>query len=410
MAPNIKSLSPKQLQGLTKGPTTSITYRPYDEVETQVLYDNFPRNVLITFSKLFQAQFPPVRQVSVTDMTKPMAQTAVIVGGRIEAYREIFTWMLECCQGRGLQDFPRVQREMYWRYATVVEASQILQIDILLYEITERLTAIGRAQVHSEDVRKVFLTLPKGNIVRNLIIESIGNAILERRLKAWTVYNTVQEEFPDFEHGLDNYLASKEMDVQHEIKPAEHDWESGPCFLPVNDTRPSLSLNEEDIHARAQSIKDTEGRQYRSWVNAEKREKGYFNIGDYYGQSDSTKGRRPYIRKNLHFHKRSKSSRNSSSTHTSASTSSCVSGTISMPYRCGDSSRSNPDTYWHNRRDSFSTENNKGLGNNTETEDSGPKHKMIQPIHVRRGSKGKGRWAKLDLKDLDIDEEKFRVA
>jgi hypothetical protein len=72
------------------------------------LYTGFPKAVATAFSGKWRAQFQPVVALASLEQLRKMSNTTVtVVGGDPEAFKEILTWMLSCCDGKGIKEFPK---------------------------------------------------------------------------------------------------------------------------------------------------------------------------------------------------------------------------------------------------------------------------------------------------------------
>ncbi len=142
------------------------------------------------------------------DIDGPRAKSITIVSGGFDAHKAVLSWMLACCEGRGVQPFPVVDRRRFWHYAHVLESAKILQIESLWEELWGRMKDIAKSQVHSDDVRAVYLSTEKGSPVRSMVAESIGRALLERRLVARPAYKMLRQstQFKDFDDDVNQTI------------------------------------------------------------------------------------------------------------------------------------------------------------------------------------------------------------
>lgn len=116
----------------------------------------------------------------------------------------------------------------------------------------ERVNHITSFQVHSDDVRMVFGHLARGHHPRNIVIQSVGEAMMEKRLKAWKAYTKAQEEYPEFKQGLDRYLVAQQHD---QGKCGSGNWDEE-----------LDQVSEEEVSREANVIKQVNGIQYRNAV------------------------------------------------------------------------------------------------------------------------------------------------
>ncbi|ERF72661.1 hypothetical protein EPUS_05715 [Endocarpon pusillum Z07020] len=205
----IQKMSAAKLASLKHGPTINILFRENDTTDLAMLREGFPKQVATTFSALCRQTFPALAGTSMADISKSPANSVTIIGGRVDAHKAVLSWMLACCEGRGMRPFPYIHRRRFWHYAHALESAEILQIDILCEELWGRMKDIAKLQVHTEDIHAVYSTTEKGYPIRGMIAESIGRALLERRLAARPAYNMLRQDpqLKDFDEDVNQAIA-----------------------------------------------------------------------------------------------------------------------------------------------------------------------------------------------------------
>lgn len=163
-----------------------------------MLREGFPKQLATTFSGLCRQTFPSLTAISAVDLSKPRGNSLILLGGYIEAHRAVLTWMLACCDGRGMQPFPHFQHLKFWKYTCVQQSADILQIEVLHTELSQRLDTIAKRQIHSDEIEAVYNLTPSGHPARMQAAESIGRALLERRLVARRAYEALRSN-PKYE-------------------------------------------------------------------------------------------------------------------------------------------------------------------------------------------------------------------
>jgi hypothetical protein len=117
MSTSLSTLSPSALAALTRiqpnKPSTMLDIRWQPTLDAPptssvLLYPRFPKAVATTFSGKWRAQFQPVVALASLEQLRQMSNTTVtVVGGDPEAFKAILQWMLSCCDGKGIEEFPK---------------------------------------------------------------------------------------------------------------------------------------------------------------------------------------------------------------------------------------------------------------------------------------------------------------
>ena len=138
--------------------------------------------------------------------------TVVTVTGVVKnAYVMLFEWMLNS----GNEDQKSTFGIMgFAKYARVYEAAEVLQVDYVQGEMLHRMNKIAAGQVPAQDVRMVYATYPKGHIVRQIVIRSIGDAILNRTLRRWSLYLDIRTDIVAYDHDITEYMRTKKREEQ----------------------------------------------------------------------------------------------------------------------------------------------------------------------------------------------------
>ncbi|KAL9114860.1 MAG: hypothetical protein Q9227_001103 [Pyrenula ochraceoflavens] len=191
--------------------TICIRHRPYEHNAdyTVVIAEEFPRAVAKTFSRHINSLFPSLLSTPANKLTA-IPTSVLLIGGTTEGHKQVFQWMLRCCEGRGIIEFPYSSYEAFWSYACALNAAYILQIQYLCDNLMDRLQKVSGKQVHSEDIRKVYQVLPgkehDGNLVKVLVVNSIADAIFEKRLQARKLIEEVRQEIPEFDEAVERRI------------------------------------------------------------------------------------------------------------------------------------------------------------------------------------------------------------
>lgn len=156
--------------------------------------------------------------MTVADLRKPTRKSVTIVGGRFNIHKDILAWMSSCCDGRGIQKFPYPSTNKPFTYLYFTRAcAAIMGCESLEKEVTKAMERIANAQIHSEDVRALWLlNNPPDEDMQKFLAEHVAIRIWEKRLKAKGAYTTLREEIPEFNRAIDEILALKKAERKSE--------------------------------------------------------------------------------------------------------------------------------------------------------------------------------------------------
>ncbi|KAK2739140.1 hypothetical protein FQN55_009545 [Onygenales sp. PD_40] len=190
-----------ELCNLLKGPRITILHSsdPTSELPAQPLFTAFPKRVAAHFSTYIADSFPAPGQPHVPRLGCNGTNTVTIYGALPPALFRIFNWMLASCAGRGLE---RIEFLPFAKYVRLLEAAEILGVEYVRADMWRRMTRMAAKQVAIEDVRMVYLNFPKEAPIRQLVIRSIGDAVLERRLRNFGAYKAFKRECVEYEEDV----------------------------------------------------------------------------------------------------------------------------------------------------------------------------------------------------------------
>lgn len=211
-----------------------MQWKPDSNSEPEILNPAFPRAVAAMFSSKWADLFPPMHKTPASSNTRnAYPQTLTIVGGTKDSATLILRWMLSCCEGHGVQNFQRVpfSDRPFSRCFFLKETAEIMGIDHLVKEFDARMQAIAARQVHSEDIRALYLRLPANHDVLKFLAKHVATLIWNHELKNRSVYNTLREEIPAFDQDinevLDPLVEARRQEQQAEWETRrEREWET----------------------------------------------------------------------------------------------------------------------------------------------------------------------------------------
>lgn len=155
------------------------------------------------FAKAFNAL--PLSQIPLSELKPKSDSTVVIEGGRFEVYRDILAWILRCGEAGKTVTFRWLSSPCFFDYGLVLLACEKLQVNVLQAQVLIRMQDIAALQVHSVDVERVFSAIPGPHNFRDMICQSIGQAMWEGRLQAMAAYKRLFgiKEYAEFKDGTD---------------------------------------------------------------------------------------------------------------------------------------------------------------------------------------------------------------
>lgn len=198
---------------LKTGETITIFFKENDTAAPRVLCDGFPKNVATTFSTKWRAEFPPLNQINIDGLQQAAAKKSItIVGGNIEMYKDIVNWMLVSCNGKGIVQLRCPDHKPFTYLYVLRRAAAQIGCELLVRESTRRMEHISAMQIHSEDVRALWLLNPPDSEMKQILAEHVAIRLWEQRLKAKSAYWTLREEIPEFNDAINKILGVKKAE------------------------------------------------------------------------------------------------------------------------------------------------------------------------------------------------------
>lgn len=136
-----------------------------------------------------------------------------IQGGSLAGHREVLRWILACGEaGQTVQYHTTKLVAGFAHYAMVVLSCERLEVPVLRAQLMARMLKIAARQVHSADVAKVFANIRGPHKIKQMVCESIAQAMWERRCQAAPAYWQLveQEQFKEFNDGLNAHYLTLE--------------------------------------------------------------------------------------------------------------------------------------------------------------------------------------------------------
>ena len=183
MLNTFKDITETLHRGVSLGTKTKVTYQNA-EGETTELFPSFPENLALAFSPALKTQ-----------RLKPHGKCIVLTESTPESYTDSFKWMLACAEAKKILQFPKFQGFVFYRTTRVLEAAKILSISDLVEAMDARLRSIASAQVHTDDIWKVYTDLACGNY-KDMVVQSVARAIVEGRIRGASQLRSLGREMP----------------------------------------------------------------------------------------------------------------------------------------------------------------------------------------------------------------------
>ncbi len=185
-------------------------YKGHQNAEAHVLREGLPKKIATTFSTKWKDEFLPVNKLKVADLQKSAAKKQItIVGGNKVIHKNILDWMVSCCEGKGIQHFDNPPFKVFAYLYFARNCADIIGCESLEKNIIKRMDGLAGTQIHSEDVRMLWLQNPPDVEMQKLLAEHVAIRFWNKTLKAKGSYRTLREEIPAFNKAIDNILNAK---------------------------------------------------------------------------------------------------------------------------------------------------------------------------------------------------------
>jgi hypothetical protein len=169
------------------------------------------KNVAAYFSPTLKDCFPRPGQPHVNRLGCNGATTVTVSGSVKAAYMLIFQWMLNSCEADKRLKFDKLT---FSKYARIYQAAEYLGIDAVQKDMLFRMNKIAAGQVPCEDARMIYAAHPKGSMFREIVVRSIGNAILSRTLRRWPLYIDLRVGCADYDLEVTAYVEARKRELR----------------------------------------------------------------------------------------------------------------------------------------------------------------------------------------------------
>ncbi len=194
-------------QGLPNCQKIAILHQPTEHGEKVVLYPAFSKDLAIACSGFVAKAFNavPLSQIPLAEMKPKSDSQVVIEGGNAQAHKEVLEWILSCGKAGKTVPFRWYNSPAFHAYGLVYLSCEKLQVNALQAQVQARMRDITAKQVHSLDAERIFTSFSGPHIFKDLVCQSIGQAMWDGRLQATGAYKALwkMEEYREFKEGVD---------------------------------------------------------------------------------------------------------------------------------------------------------------------------------------------------------------
>lgn len=195
-------------QGMANGQKIAIFHQETEGSEPVLVYEAFPKALAVAFSGYIAKAFNavPLSQIPLSEM-KPKSETQVLIkGGKQFVHEEVLYWIYSCGKAGKTVTFRWFNSPAFHDYALVYLSCQKLEVNVLQAQVQTRMRDIAAIQVHSIDVERIFTAFSGPHMFKDMVNQSIGQALWEGRLKAYGTYKALlkMKEYSEFNEGTDD--------------------------------------------------------------------------------------------------------------------------------------------------------------------------------------------------------------
>ena len=266
-----------------------MIYKDSQDGIPHVIGSSFPKQVATTFSTKWTDEFPPLNRMRLGgELSKPKT-SVVIIGGSKQIYQKIIAWMMSCCDGAGLRQFETFgyDDKPFSKYHTLRRHAHDIGCKYLEDEMQRRLNRLGSQQIHSEDVRQLYLTLPRGSDDLRYLARHVAHRIFNNNLKSKSSYLTLREEIPAFDEDI-NAILNPMVEERKATRQAERE-----ARAEANRQRRAENFHRRQWGDKAQDVNvDQEGTVHAKVTLSQARQGQNGRPAQYLNKKDFT--RQPY--------------------------------------------------------------------------------------------------------------------
>lgn len=194
-------------QGLANCQKIAVLHQATENGQPVVLYPAFPKELAIACSGYFAKALNavPLSQIPLAEL-KPKSETQVLIkGGNAQYHGEVLEWILSCGKAGKTVPFRWFSSPAFHAYSLVYLSCAKLQVPVLQAQVQARMRDIAAKQVHSLDVERVYSSFAGPHMFKDMVSESIGQAMWDGRLQAMGAYKALfkKGEYSEFKEGVD---------------------------------------------------------------------------------------------------------------------------------------------------------------------------------------------------------------
>ena len=189
----------------------NVLFREDENSEWCVLYDDFPVAIATTFSNMWKAEVSArhERKVSRVGLSPPKKALTIENGRNADTYKTILGWMLACCNGTGLKQYPNPSHRHLTQAYLIRCCANHIGCEYLVKLTTERMESICSGQISAEDVRALWLVTPPDPAMKKFLAEEVAERLWVKSLRSKASFWHLREELPDFNMAIKELLDAK---------------------------------------------------------------------------------------------------------------------------------------------------------------------------------------------------------
>lgn len=188
-----------------KSKRVAVLFVGEQDSEPRVLIENLPVDVASTFSTVWRDELAAIQQqrkVSSGSAHAPVKTSLTIHGGSFSTYKMMVNWMLSCCRGNGIRQWPVVSVGRFTNAYLIRMCSNHIGCDYLVEVATEYMQHLANTQIHSEDCRALWLMTPPDPEMKQFLVQHVASRFWLKTIRGKASYWTLREEIPDLDKAV----------------------------------------------------------------------------------------------------------------------------------------------------------------------------------------------------------------
>lgn len=189
-----------------KSKTVAVLFVGEQDSEPRVLIESLPVDVASAFSTVWRDELAALhqqqRKVSSGSARGPLKTSLTIHGGSFSTYKMMVNWMLSCCRGDGMRQWPIVTVGRFTNAYLIRMCSNHIGCDYLVEVTTAYMQHLANTQIHSEDCRALWLMTPPDPEMKQFLVQHVASRFWLKTIRGKASYWTLREEIPDLDKAV----------------------------------------------------------------------------------------------------------------------------------------------------------------------------------------------------------------